>query len=301
MPRQTCCHCFGIDGETFIIEFALILISLVSFRNIIFPCRSITTFTFQNTGFSEWGYRYTQYCFVSKSVHRLFAFTNSSLWIINTILTFLNIIFQVYLSHRDSPIPFLSKVHQVARVSSVKSDSVVLDDGSEIAVDTILFCTGYTYSFPFLSSECAVQVDRRRVTPLYKHLFHTKYPTLCFVGICEFTPPNLHFHNQILFFLATLDGRVVLPSQEDMDADTRADYERRLEMGMHHQQSHFMFPKLFREYEEDITALAHLPPLPPVLFDIFADTFNRFSADFPNYREVNIAIIDDQTFEHRKV
>ena len=95
------------------------------------------------------------------------------------------------------------------------------------------------------------------------------YPTICFIGICEETAPNLHFHNQAIFFLASLDGSMVLPCQEDMAADTRADYERRLGMGMSHRHAHLMDPKLYREYENDIAELVQIPPLPSVFFKIY--------------------------------
>ena len=85
-----------------------------------------------------------------------------------------------------------------------------------------------------------------------------------------------------------------------MDADTRADYERRLEMGLYHHQAHFMLPKLYREYEAGIAELAQIPPLPPVLFSLIEYTFSRFCHDFPNYRKDTITIIDDENFEHKQ-
>ena len=44
-----------------------------------------------------------------------------------------------------------------------------------LEMDTILLCTGYHYTFPFLSPECGVNVSEdERVTPLWKHLTHTR-------------------------------------------------------------------------------------------------------------------------------
>ena len=57
-------------------NFTLILVSLVSFSKCNFPSRSIATFTIDNTGFSNWGFRYTHHSSVSKYVHCLFALIN---------------------------------------------------------------------------------------------------------------------------------------------------------------------------------------------------------------------------------
>ena len=86
-----------------------------------------------------------------------------------------------------------------------------------------------------------------------------------------------------------------------MDADTRADYERRLAVGMHHRHAHLMDPKLYREYENDIAELAQIPPMPPVFFKIYEYIFDRYLNDFPNYRQGIITIIDDENFEHKQV
>ena len=61
-------------------------------------------------------------------------------------------------------------------------------------VDTIIWCTGYDYDFPFLmngnddgdkDSQSLIQCvpGERRVMPLYEQLWHARYPTLTFLGI----------------------------------------------------------------------------------------------------------------------
>lgn len=61
-------------------------------------------------------------------------------------------------------------------------------------VDTIIWCTGYDYDFPFLKnskdggdkdSQNLIQCipGERRVMPLYEQLWHARYPTLTFLGI----------------------------------------------------------------------------------------------------------------------
>ena len=52
-------------------------------------------------------------------------------------------------------------------------------------IDTVIFCTGYDYSFPFINqqSRMELQSTNRRVTPLYEQLWHARYPHIAFVGL----------------------------------------------------------------------------------------------------------------------
>ena len=61
---------------------------------------------------------------------------------------------------------------------------MVFGDGSSVLADTVIYCTGYNYAFPFLDTEGAVTVDDNRVGPLFEHVFPPSLaPSLSFVGI----------------------------------------------------------------------------------------------------------------------
>uniref|UniRef100_A0A7N0TN90 Flavin-containing monooxygenase n=1 Tax=Kalanchoe fedtschenkoi TaxID=63787 RepID=A0A7N0TN90_KALFE len=61
---------------------------------------------------------------------------------------------------------------------------VVFVDGSCVEADTIIYCTGYSYSFPFLDAQGIITVDDDRVGPLYEHTFPPSLaPSLSFIGI----------------------------------------------------------------------------------------------------------------------
>ena len=211
-------------------------------------------------------------------------------------------LFQVYLSHLKPRYTFAmpSNVRQVGAISRIKSDSVLLEDGCEVEVDTILMCTGYAYSYPFLDDKCGITVGRDRITPLYKHLIHTQYPTLCIPSITKISLPFPHVDHQIRFFLKTLDGSMVLPSKDEMDADIRADYERRLESGMPHRYAHRMGKKLLREYHTDLSQLSGIRPIPPVIFNMFEYGLDRLFGDYMNFKNDSFTIIDDEKFESRR-
>jgi len=51
-------------------------------------------------------------------------------------------------------------------------------------VDTVVWCTGYDYSFPFLEgSGLLTPPVSARVHPLYEQLFHVRHPSLSFIGL----------------------------------------------------------------------------------------------------------------------
>ncbi|KAI9723001.1 MAG: hypothetical protein M1812_001450 [Candelaria pacifica] len=51
-------------------------------------------------------------------------------------------------------------------------------------IDAVLFCTGYLYSFPFLSSLNPPLIsDGTRTQHLYKHMFYIDNPTLAFIAL----------------------------------------------------------------------------------------------------------------------
>ncbi|KAL0267688.1 UNVERIFIED_CONTAM: hypothetical protein PYX00_009883 [Menopon gallinae] len=100
----------------------------------------------------------------------------------------------VYLSHHlPDPIdtPFPSNFYFKPDIKELKEKGVSFVDGTYADVDCVFYCTGYKYSFPFLSEDCGVKVRDNYVHPLYKHLISVENPTLCFVGlpfyVCAFS------------------------------------------------------------------------------------------------------------------
>ena len=57
--------------------------------------------------------------------------------------------------------------------------------------------SGYEFVFPFLSAECGVSVVDRQVRPLYKHIIHTEYQRMAFIGLPTVVLPFPLFHKQV--------------------------------------------------------------------------------------------------------
>ena len=54
-------------------------------------------------------------------------------------------------------------------------------------IDSIVFCSGYDYDFPFINDDSNLELEftpgERRVQPLYEQTWHARYPSVSFIGI----------------------------------------------------------------------------------------------------------------------
>ncbi|XP_042465390.1 flavin-containing monooxygenase FMO GS-OX-like 8 [Zingiber officinale] len=95
--------------------------------------------------------------------------------------------------------------------------TVVFADGSSVVADTILYCTGYSYSFPFLDTKGVIHVDEKRIGPLYEHTFPPSLaPSLSFVGIPNKFIIFRFFESQARWIAQVLSGKRKLPSADEM-------------------------------------------------------------------------------------
>ncbi|KAE8150097.1 hypothetical protein BDV25DRAFT_117493 [Aspergillus avenaceus] len=93
------------------------------------------------------------------------------------------------------------------------------DGRIESEIDAIVFCTGYFYSFPFLSSlEHPLITDGRRVLNTYQHLFYIYDPTLVFPVLPQRVIPFPLSENQAATFARVWSGRLTLPEEGEMKA-----------------------------------------------------------------------------------
>ncbi|KAK3153262.1 hypothetical protein QOZ80_2BG0169920 [Eleusine coracana subsp. coracana] len=131
-----------------------------------------------------------------------------------------------------------------AEIDCVQDDGQVrFAEGPAVPADTILYCTGYRYYFPFLDLD-GFTVDDNRVGPLYKHVFPPKYaPNLSFIGLPSKSIVFQSFELEAKWVVAVLSGRVTLPSEEDMLAAVLKDYRRMEEAGTPKRHTHVLWPE----------------------------------------------------------
>ncbi|XP_062170018.1 flavin-containing monooxygenase FMO GS-OX-like 9 [Alnus glutinosa] len=131
-------------------------------------------------------------------------------------------------------------LHLRPQIKSLHEDGRVLFvDGSWVIADSILFCTGYSYKFPFLDTKGKVGVDDERVGPLYEHTFPPSLaPSLSFVGIPKKIIGFPFFESQAKWIAQLLSGKRALPSWDDMMQSIKEFYLSRDVAGIPKQNTH---------------------------------------------------------------
>mmetsp|Transcript_6487 Transcript_6487/g.5571 ORF Transcript_6487/g.5571 Transcript_6487/m.5571 type:complete len:199 (+) Transcript_6487:477-1073(+) len=91
-----------------------------------------------------------------------------------------------------------------------------------LRVDTIMYATGYQFSFPFLEESDNIleveqeKTDGRFIYPAYKRMVAVREPNLTFIGAITGSPfPLAGVDRQIMFSLFILNKWVKLPSEKE--------------------------------------------------------------------------------------
>lgn len=102
----------------------------------------------------------------------------------------------------------------------IQDRAVRFADGTvEKDIDSVLFCTGYFYSFPFLNSlQPPLVTDGTHVENLYQHFIYRPHPTLAFPVLQQRVIPFPMSEAQSAVIARLWNNRVSLPSEEDMRA-----------------------------------------------------------------------------------
>ncbi|KAM4749211.1 uncharacterized protein WCC33_006651 [Rhinophrynus dorsalis] len=255
----------------------------------------------------------------------------------------------VTLSHRGPPLKWKlpGNVSLAPPVVSASPHSLICSDGTQLEADTLIFCTGYRYNYPFLiprdsqvfneqtqedggqlgcseeSQQANKELSRAKeglnrsgelsmpdmgllevvepdmgqghLPPLYKHLIHARYPTMCFIGATKIVVPFPLFHNQVLFFLAVLEGRCPLRSPEQMLSESREELRDHQSAGLALKYLHRLERDQW-EYNWWLAETAGFAPLPPVFEKIYEACRMFRYADPSLYRGLNFQKLSDDEF-----
>eukprot|EP01147_Barroeca_monosierra_P011095 gene11095-3161_t len=170
----------------------------------------------------------------------------------------------VILSHNKSEKLGLSPLIERPEIQEItKSGKVIFQDESQAQIDTIIFCTGYQFCFPFLDSSCNITVskDGRIINTLYKHVFNVSYPTMAFIGIPLKVVPFPMFDLQCSWVCSVWSGKTSLPSQQEMEQHESRRRQLRVEEGLPERYAHIMTTDEQWEYNRQLSQLAGVPPL----------------------------------------
>ncbi|KAL5225433.1 hypothetical protein ABZP36_012072 [Zizania latifolia] len=166
-----------------------------------------------------------------------------------------------YTQDRLGKVDIYQNVWLRSEVDCIQDDGqVCFMEGSAVTADTILYCTGYRYHFPFLDVD-DFTVDDNRVGPLYKHVFPPKYaPSLSFVGLPSKSIVLQTIEMDARWVARALSGRAELPSEADMAAAVQ-EHNRRMEAaGKPKRHTHVLMPG-WAEHIYWLAAQVGEPPL----------------------------------------
>ncbi len=107
-------------------------------------------------------------------------------------------------------------------ISRIAGSTVHFVDGSSADVDTIVWCTGYRITFPFLDAEL-LATDGNHV-PLFRRVVHPGRPGLYFIGLVQPLGAIMPIAElQSEWIADVLEGTVPLPAAPTMRAEIAAE------------------------------------------------------------------------------
>ncbi len=95
-------------------------------------------------------------------------------------------------------------------------------DGTSQAIDTIVWCTGYRITFPFLASEVMDAEDNH--VPLFRRVVHPQRPGLYFIGLVQPLGAIMPIAElQAEWVADVFEGRAALPEPELMEREIQSE------------------------------------------------------------------------------
>ncbi|XP_043287765.1 flavin-containing monooxygenase FMO GS-OX-like 4 [Venturia canescens] len=193
----------------------------------------------------------------------------------------------VYLSHNherlNGSLPY--NMTQVAGVEKISNKQFTLRDGTNVEVDSFIYCTGYKYTFPFLDESCSIKIDENYVSPLYKHLVNVEHPSMCIVGIPTTVIPFALFHMQIKYYLRVLRGKVSLPTKAEMLEDSKLKSTNK-------RHAHTLGNQQF-DYNDDLAISGSFERLPAYYKNGYLAWHEARAGNLLNYKDSKFVILPD--------
>jgi dimethylaniline monooxygenase (N-oxide forming) len=124
------------------------------------------------------------------------------------------------------------KIETKPNIARINENSVEFEDGSVEEVDTIIFCTGYLIENPFMTDPSVMgSEDEPNRVQLYKHVFSTTRPGICFIGMVKPNGSILPVSElQARWASQVFAGKQTLPSLKEMRDLTALDWQEHLKL-----------------------------------------------------------------------
>jgi dimethylaniline monooxygenase (N-oxide forming) len=109
-------------------------------------------------------------------------------------------------------------------IERIDGGTVHFVDGTSTEIDTIVWCTGYRITFPFLSTEVIETEDNH--VPLFRRVVHPERPGLYFIGLVQPLGAIMPIAElQSEWIADVLEGKAALPDPAQMRAEIAAEEE----------------------------------------------------------------------------
>lgn len=201
--------------------------------------------------------------------------------------------------HQEKPDQkyFADNVDQKPDIGKFTENGVEFVDGTVGEFTVVIFCTGYNFSFPFLSVDSGISTEDGYVKPLYMHCLSIEKPSLGIIGMSSLICPNQMFDLQIRFCLAFMTGKKQLPSKQQMMIEYNADMENRWNRGVPKKRAHDMGGEIQERYYIDLAEKAGTNPIKPHISKMHAQSLLNRKNDFGGFRNIKFEIVDDDNFK----
>ena len=210
---------------------------------------------------------------------------------------------KVFLVHRkktEYPNMPPNVIQMLSSIKSLERNLVLLENGTCLDdIHTIIWATGYDYDFHFLDSSVGISVlnDKKRVQDLYMHLINIQEPSMALFSIQQRILPFPIFHQQVLFFIKLLLGHIKLPSKDQMIRENEVEIQERISKGLSERQFHSMIQEFLWKYDDKLSRMAEIDPIPPVKRRIFDAIIGPREEMPQSYKEQKFSIINEDEYE----
>jgi cation diffusion facilitator CzcD-associated flavoprotein CzcO len=110
-------------------------------------------------------------------------------------------------------------------IARLTERTVIFADGSEVAADVVVYCTGYKVSFPFFDP--ALLAAPENDLPLFRRVFHPDVAGVAFIGLLQPVGAVMPIAAaQAEWVCEQLAGRYALPAPAEMRADMERERAR---------------------------------------------------------------------------
>lgn len=190
---------------------------------------------------------------------------------------------------------FPRNLRLVADLAEVTETGVLLKDGTRHDVDAILYCTGFNYSYPFLTTDSGIVVDDNYVSPLYKQLININHTTMAFIGLHYHLCIQLVMDLQARFCLKFWSTDRQFPSRQEMLQECDRNLKVRLAKGWKKRHGHRIWD-MHEEYNNDLATTADVPGIDPVYLKVYFDAMGWLRKDYGGYRAAQYRILDRENY-----